>query len=126
MTPVVLVVEEQPALCKRYSDCLEGEGYRVVSTTDPAVGLKHFRQEHPHVVVLDPDAKGGAGMKLALEILRADPSVLLVFNTSYPYHVEMDFSSWVADAYAVRSHGVEELAEAVRRVLGRRQAHSVS
>ncbi len=117
MTPVVLVVEEQPALRTTYARFLRDEGYRVVAAAPSAEALRLLHDSAPDLVVLDPDGGGGQGRRIAAEALRLDPSVCLVFNTSDPRHLEMDFSSWLADAYVVRSTRISEIGDAVRRLL---------
>ena len=112
MNPLVLVVEEQPALRARYEQFLRDEGYEVV-TAATAEGLLSLAQElSPKAVVLDPDAGGGEGMEAALQLLEVGLPTLLVFNTS-----QTDFSTWVADAYTVRTHGVGELGRTLRQLL---------
>ena len=124
MYPRVLVVEEQPALRERYAEFLHDEGYDVVTTSAVDEVLSLARKLEPRVVVLDPDAGSGRGMQAALDLLELNLSLYLVFNTSHPFSMETDFSTWVADAYAVRSHGVRELSQTLRHLLAKEQALS--
>ncbi|MBM3318333.1 MAG: hypothetical protein FJY75_10835 [Candidatus Eisenbacteria bacterium] len=120
MTPVVLVVEAQPALRDAYAQSLRGEGYRVLSVAPCARARRLLREAKPQLLILDPECGGGWGRALALEALRADPSVALIYNTSAPQRLATDFSSWMADAYTVRSSEPGRLAGAARALLGQR------
>ena len=119
MTPVVLIVEEQPALRQKYERFLREEGYQVLSTPPSEEALRVLRETPPDLIVIDPNAGMGRGMEIATEALRLDPSVRLVFNTSDPMELELDFSSWVADAYTVRSPQPLEMRDTVRALLRR-------
>ncbi len=122
MPPVVLIVEEQTALREQYARFLRDEGYEVVTAAAAEELLLLAQKTTPDVVVLDPDSGGGKGMEAALKLLEAGSPASLVFNTSRPYSLETDFSTWVADAYSVRTHGVGELGRIVRDVLHRAPA----
>jgi len=117
MTPIVLVVEEQPALRRSYERFLREEGYQVLAAPPTEEALRLVRENPPDLIVVDPTAGAGLGRIIADEALRADPSVRLIFNTCDP--MELDFSSWVADAFTRRSPRPGEVGEAVRALLDR-------
>jgi len=122
MAPVVLVVEEQAALREAYTRALQGAGYRVVATRPVAEARRVVRDARPDLILLDPDSGGGEGKAIAQAALSADPRVAVIYNTSRPSRLETDFSSWVADAYTVRSIGAGELGQVVAQVLRDRRA----
>ncbi|MCK4413605.1 MAG: response regulator [Candidatus Eisenbacteria sp.] len=117
MSRTILVVEEHPSLRERYAEVLRSEGFEVVSAPPTEDAHRLISEAAPDVIVLDPDCAGGKGMAIALEALGTNPSISLVFNTSHPINMETDFSTWVADAYAVRSHSPEHVSAAVRRLI---------
>jgi DNA-binding NarL/FixJ family response regulator len=117
MGPRILVIEEHPALREGYERALRDQGYEVLSAASTRGLIDVARQASPDCVVLDPDSDSGRGMDAALRLLEEGLLTSLVFNTSRPYSMESDFTTWVADAYAVRSQGVEDLLRAVQQVL---------
>jgi DNA-binding NarL/FixJ family response regulator len=124
MGPRILVIEEHPALRDGYERALREEGYEVLSTASTFGLIDLARQACPDCVVLDPDSDNGKGMDAALRLLEEGLLTSLVFNTSRPYSMESDFKTWVADAYAVRSQGVDDLLRAVQQVLPKAVANS--
>ena len=122
--PRILVVEEHPVLRSGYERALRDEGYEVVSAGTTRGLVELARQCCPDCVVIDPDSDGGNGMTAALRLLEEGLLASLVFNTSRPYSMESDFTTWVADAYAVRSQGVEGLLRAVQQAIPRAVANS--
>jgi DNA-binding response OmpR family regulator len=117
MTPIVLVVEEQPVLRQSYARFLRREGYEVLAAAPSEDTLRLVRESPPDVLVVDPGAGAGRGREIAQAAVRADATVRLVFNTTDL--LELDFSGWLADAHTVRSHPVAEVGAAVRALLAR-------
>ncbi len=120
MSPLVLIVEEQPVMRGRYERYLRSEGYEVVTTAGVEDVVPLASEVSPNVIVIDPDGDGGKGYDTALALLRSGLDTQLVFNISHPFDLGSDFTSWVADDYAVRTHSVGELGRAVRRVMPER------
>ncbi len=113
MRPVVLLGEEQPALRRRYRDFLRAHGCEVLEAEDTAQLVRLARECAPTHVVLDPDLGEGQGHDAVLALLDLGLRSEIIFNTSRPCHLEDDFSSWIADAYVVRSSDVAGWGEAL-------------
>ncbi|MFH1144825.1 MAG: hypothetical protein V1774_09805 [Candidatus Eisenbacteria bacterium] len=117
MSRTVLVVEEHPGLRRLYARHLRDAGYEVL-TISPWEGLQaRISSAAPGVIVVDPESANGRSRTIAEAALRADPSVALVFNTSNPIEMERDFTSWMADAFTVRSDAGEGVVRAVSRLM---------
>ncbi len=84
--PLVLVVEDDPALNAYISQSLAGEGFRVLSALDGASGIELAARHKPDCITMDillPDIDG----RQAIEVLRkipelANTSILVV--SAYP------------------------------------------
>ena len=116
MSRIVLVVEEHPALRRAYARELRQAGYEVLALSPFEDVEAHLAAHASPIVVLDPHAAAGRGLAIAEAAVRAQPSASLVFNISDPHLLESDFSTWMADAYAVRTRASDEVVRAVRRV----------
>ncbi len=103
---MVLLAEEQPALRQRYGEFLRGQGFDVLEAADGEALVKMAREHRPSSIVLDPDIGEGQGRKAALALLDMGLNAEIIFNTSRPCRIEDDFSSWIADAYVVRTTDV--------------------
>ena len=113
----VLVVEEHPALRRAYVRLLRDAGYEVFSAS-PAEEIEPLLAgRRPDAIILDPAGAAGKGMLIAESALKANPSIALVFNASDSRSIGTDFSTWVADAYTVRTSAPEELLHAVQALL---------
>lgn len=113
MTPAVLIGEAQPELRQRYAAYLREQGYEVWAAADASELLSMAKAHRPGAIVLDPEIDEGQGLCAVLALLDAGLRVSVIFNTSRPRSLETDFSSWVADAYTVRTPDIQHWGESV-------------
>lgn len=85
----------------------------MVEAEDTAQLVRLAREKAPTHIVLDPDLGEGQGHDAVLALLDLGLKCEIIFNTSRPCHLEDDFSSWVADAYVVRSSDVAGWGESL-------------
>ncbi|MBI5446126.1 MAG: response regulator, partial [Deltaproteobacteria bacterium] len=82
--------------------------------------LSALKGEAPvHLVVLDIKLKGESGLQVLQEITRSHRQIPVILSTAYGSFKD-DFSSWLADAYVVKSSNLMELKSEVAKVLNRR------
>lgn len=115
----ILVVDDEDSIRALYQAELEEDGYRVFSAPDGASALEILEREPVHVVVLDIKLKGESGLQVLQEIVRRFKDVPVILSTAYGSYKD-DFSSWLAEAYVVKSSSMNELKEQVARILARR------
>lgn len=53
MLPRILIVEDELPMRTALKDCLESEGYRVLTAADGDAGLKRALEDKPDLVLLD-------------------------------------------------------------------------
>ena len=71
--PVILVVDDTPALLDVVRACLEEEGYRVVTCLEARHAVRLAREEQPDVIMLDVVMPEVSGWEVLAQ-LRADPA----------------------------------------------------
>ena len=71
--PVILVVDDTPALLDVVRACLEDEGYRVVTCLEGRHAVELAQRERPDLIMLDVVMPEVSGWEV-LARLRADPS----------------------------------------------------
>ncbi len=62
----ILVVDDEPDICELVREILEDEGYRVVTAENGVEARRHWRDDPPHLVLLDiwmPDVDGVSLLK---------------------------------------------------------------
>ncbi|WP_420147470.1 response regulator transcription factor [Spirosoma sp.] len=78
----VLLIEDEPALGMIVKDSLEVRGFTVRYAPDGDLGLAHFRQERPDIVVADVMMPNMDGFSVAQQIRQTDPDVPILFLTA--------------------------------------------
>ena len=66
-----------------------------------------------------PKLKGESGLQILQDITREHSEMPVILCTAFGSFKE-DYSSWLADAYVVKSSSVQELKDQVVKVLQRR------
>lgn len=79
----VLVVDDEPEMVAFLSELLEGEGYRVIGTTDGIEGLGLLLTAKPSMVVLDLHMPVVDGVHFARSIQMYGLSLPVILITGY-------------------------------------------
>jgi len=119
----ILVVDDEDSIRALYQAELEEEGYQVLCAADGATARKALSENTVHLMVLDIKLKGESGLQILQEVTRQFRQVPVILSTAYGSFKD-DFSSWLADAYVVKSGNLQELKSEVTRVLNRRYGGS--
>jgi len=112
----VLVVDDEVNIRKLYKSELEDEGYDVVTAASGAEAMNILRNTVPDLVILDIKLDQENGLDFLRHAMELHPSLSVILNSGYSTYKD-DFSSWLADAYLVKSGDTTELKSKVREVL---------
>ena len=121
----ILVMDDEDSIRALYQAELEEEGYRVLCAADGATARKALTENTVHLMVLDIKLKGESGLQILQEVTRQFREVPVILSTAYGAYKD-DFSSWLAEAYVVKSSSLDELKAEVARVLNRRYGAGAS
>jgi DNA-binding response OmpR family regulator len=78
----VLVVDDEPAICKAIRLILELEGYAVTTAASGAEALDRAATELPAVVLLDLGLPDGDGVRVQARLRALAPELPVVFMTA--------------------------------------------
>ena len=79
--------------------------------------LEKLKGQHFDLVVLDIKMPGMDGIQTLNEIKKVDKDQRVILCSAYG-EFKQDFSSWVSDAYVVKSADTRELKETIKNILG--------
>ncbi|HPC82096.1 MAG TPA: response regulator [Thermoanaerobaculaceae bacterium] len=112
----VLFIDDEEGLLELYRTAFERLGYEVATATGLEAARDRINRGGIDAVVLDIRLGEASGLQLLREVKAAHPRLPIVLCTAYARYQD-DFSSWLADAYVVKSSDLGELKLAVKRCL---------
>jgi CheY-like chemotaxis protein len=115
----LLVVDDEPDIRYLYAAELEEEGYQVETAGNAAEAVERLQRKDFDLLVLDIQMKGESGLQLLQKVVREKKELPVVLCTAFNCYKD-DFSSWLADAYVVKSSDLTELKDEIRKVLDKR------
>ncbi len=117
--PLVLVVEDEPALRETLAYNLERAGYRVLTAADGRQGLEIARRERPDALVLDVMLPGLDGLEVT-RILRQESAVPILMLTARADEIDRVLGLEIgADDYLTKPFSMRELLARVKALLRR-------
>jgi DNA-binding response OmpR family regulator len=116
----ILIIEDELPMRTALKDCLESEGYRVLTATNGASGLQRAIEEKPDLVLLDIMMPQLDGFGVCAELRRLARSVpILMLTAKGQVEDRVAGLDAGADDYLVKPFSTEELLARVRALLRR-------
>jgi len=116
----VLVIEDDPTICKLLASDLELEGYQVTTAKDGVEGLLQAKTLKPDLILLDLHLPKMSGYDVCRSLRRDGSDVLIIMLTARGQEAEkvvgLDLG---ADDYVAKPYGSMELLARVRALLRR-------
>jgi len=120
MNQRLLIVEDELPMRTALKDCLEGEGYRVLTAADGVAGLERALKEKPDLVLLDIMLPKLDGFALCAELRRGSLDVpVLMLTAKGLVQDRVTGLDAGADDYLVKPFSTDELLARVRALLRR-------
>lgn len=82
MSSTILVVDDEPSVCKALRMFLVDRGYGVVEAHDGDQALSAYSSEKPNVVLLDVRMPGKDGLETLRELKAIDPEASVIMVTA--------------------------------------------
>jgi DNA-binding response OmpR family regulator len=115
----LLVIDDEGDIRHLYAAELEDEGHQVSTAGNSRDALELLQNNDFDLVILDIQLDQESGLELLQKIARERGQLPVILCTAFSSYRD-DFSSWLADAYVVKSSDLNELKEQVRQALARR------
>lgn len=125
MNERVLIIEDELPMRTALGDCLEAEGYRILTAADGEAGLDRVRDEKPDLVLLDVMLPRLDGLALCAELRRLGNAVpVLMLTAKGQVEDRVSGLDAGADDYLVKPFSTQELLARVRALLRRTRKQS--
>lgn len=115
----LLVVDDERDIRHLYAAELADEGYQVETAGSATEAARMLQERLFDLIVLDIQMKGESGLQLLQKIVKEKTDTAVILCTAFSCYKD-DFSSWLADAYVVKSSDLTELKSEIARLLEKR------
>lgn len=79
----ILVVDDEPELCRVLKKTLSREGYRVLTATSGLVALKVIKKEKVNLLLVDLKMPGMDGLEFLKRVKKGRPKIPAIILTAY-------------------------------------------
>jgi CheY-like chemotaxis protein len=118
MEPIrILLVDDEKHIRLLFKEELEEEGYLIDLASNGFEALEKLKAQRFDLVVLDIKMPGMDGIQTLNAIKKIDKDQRVILCSAYG-EFKQDFSSWVSDAYVVKSADTQELKDTIKNILG--------
>lgn len=112
----ILIVDDDKNLRELYGFELTQEGFIVETAGDAEDACKKIETFKPDLITMDIKMPGMNGIECMRKIKETNRDIKVILSTAYPGYKE-DFSTWVSDAYVVKSSDLTELKASIKKIL---------
>lgn len=119
----VLIVDDNPELRGLLADCLETAGYLPIQAQNGLAGWLAFREQSPHLAVVDLSMPVMSGFRLLWLLRAAKPAQaphipVVVISGHDPQEASEVIAATRPEAYLLKPFGPERFLSTVRALLG--------
>lgn len=117
MTPLVLIVEDDPQVCRFLHTSLIAHAYRALECTTAADALRFAREQAPDIMLLDLSLPDLDGMEVVTRVRGWSTMPIIVISARALERQKVDALDAGADDYLTKPFGFEELLARIRTAL---------
>lgn len=117
---LILVVDDEPTMCRILGRVLTGEGYRVIVARDGKAALGLFAKDSPDVVLLDLMMPGINGREVCRRIRESSVTTRIIYLSAKAVpKASAEFKEFrdEADAFIPKPATSKEILSTIRGVL---------
>lgn len=112
----ILVVDDEENIRFLFKEELEEEGYQVELASNGFEAIDKVKGTKFDVIVMDIKMPGMDGIQALNEIRNMIKEQPVILCSAYG-EFKQDFSSWISDAYVVKSADTSELKQTIKNIL---------
>ena len=116
--PLVIVVDDEQGTLDLLTDVFTGMGLRVMTSTDPELGLNLIKQNRPQIVFLDLNMPKLGGMQLLEMVVNFDPAIeVFLFTGDYSTSSAVEAIQKGAADYLTKPIAIADLRSRVGKLI---------
>jgi len=113
----ILIVDDEEGIRGLYELEFQSEGFNTHAVSSGRDAVNYIEQKKPvDLVILDIKMEDMSGLDVLEELRSKSTGVPIILNSAYSTY-KNNFTSWLADAYLVKSPDLTELKDKVKELL---------
>ena len=117
MNPMrILVVDDEENIRFLFKEELEEEGYQIGLASNGFEAIEKVKSSKIDLVVMDIKMPGMDGIQALNEIKKIRKDLPVILCSAYG-EFQQDLTSWISDAYVVKSADMTELKQTIKKLL---------
>ncbi len=117
---LIMVVDDEPTMCRILERILSGEVYKVVVALDGETAIKQLEEHNPDVVLLDLMLPGMSGREICRRIRKASATTKIIYLSAKAAPTDpaklKEFKS-EADGYIAKPATSRQILSRIQKVL---------
>lgn len=119
MASKILVIDDEPEICRLFADVLTDMGYQVSTATEGRQGLAMIRDNPPDILFLDIKMPKTDGLKCLRRIRKTKRKLLVIIMTGYgDVKSAQEAMRLGADEYISKPFDLDQLKRLVNELVG--------
>jgi DNA-binding response OmpR family regulator len=118
-TDLILIVEDDPNTVTLLKECLEKQGFGIISTMDGKEAIEHITKYHPKLVILDVWLPKTDGFEICRQLRQLSNIPILMLTAKRREDDKLLGLSCGADDYLIKPFSPKELVARVKTLLRR-------
>ena len=117
---LVLVVDDEPSVCKALRSILKMEGYRVITAADGEAATHLVKEKNPEVILLDINLPKIDGREVCRRVRASYPATRVIYYSADAELIAAFKSKELpgeADAYIAKPGTIKEILSTISRLL---------
>ncbi|MBI4529444.1 MAG: sigma-54-dependent Fis family transcriptional regulator [Deltaproteobacteria bacterium] len=122
LTPIILVVDDDPIVCEQLERLLTRSGYAVATANSAYAGLERLAKKDVDLLVTDIRLPGLSGVELTQQVQEKYPDVPVIVITGYAdIKTAVEVLKLGASDYIMKPFGASAIQESVQKALRKAQ-----
>ncbi len=119
----ILILDDEPIVCKRLKPAFQKAGYEVETFTDSDSAMARIKQKSFDIVITDLKMQGTDGMHLLMRVkeIRPETNVIVITGFATPETAKESFTKGAFD-FVAKPFKLSDILDTVRRLGERRRA----
>lgn len=113
----ILLVDDEESIQLLYREEFAEDGYEVISAMNGEEALEKFKDAEPDLIILDIQMPGMNGIEVLRQMKMMNAAIPVILSSAY-HEYKQDLGAWASDEYVVKSADIDELKNAVKKLIG--------